>query len=86
LTRDAHRRSKEAQDQADQIKMITDDAERNSKRTEGLVGRAAELFAENKIENEKSLQSLGERLGILTEEMPELNEHVSESNSFSIIG
>lgn len=58
--------------------MITDDAERNFKRTEGLVGRAAELFAENKMENEKSLLSLGERLAILTEEMPELNVHVSE--------
>jgi len=82
LTREAQRRSKDAQEQVEQVKLTADDAERNFKRTEGLVGRASELFAENKMENEKSLQSLGERLEILGEEIPELNKHVSFILSF----
>ncbi|XP_059469528.1 laminin subunit beta-1 isoform X2 [Neocloeon triangulifer] len=76
LTREAYKRSQDAQDQAELVKTINDNAERNYKRTESLVGRASELFAETKMENEKSLNSLSDRLSILTDEIPELNEHV----------
>ncbi|XP_065338114.1 laminin subunit beta-1 isoform X2 [Cloeon dipterum] len=76
LTREAYKRSQDAQEQVEQVKTITDDAVRNTKRTEMLVERSSALVAEIKIENEKSLNSLTDQLSILTDEIPELNLHV----------
>lgn len=76
MTREAQRRSQEAKQDSEDTKALVDDSERHYRRTEGLIGRAAEQFRQTGEENENALQNLSERLATLEEEIPELNELV----------
>ncbi|KAF4532826.1 hypothetical protein B566_EDAN002677 [Ephemera danica] len=78
LTREAQRRSHEAQQNADDTKALIDDSERHYRRTEGLIGRSAEQFRQTRDDNDKLLKNLSERLDSLEEEIPELNEFVCD--------
>lgn len=80
ITRDAHRRSVGAKAKVDRTEVDVERSQHERKRTENLIEQGEGIFNRTFAENEAALNSIGNNLDDLEDQIPDLNTKVCDGH------